>query len=101
MNPTPDLLHIEVSFYAQLRRIVGQKSHRFSLPAGSSVRRLLTEIIQVYPGLQPELLDEQGRLYGHIRLLINGHDLMHQPEGPDTCLQAEDKISLFPAIGGG
>lgn len=101
MNPTSESLHIEVSFYAQLRRVVGKKSHTFSLPASSSVHHLLNEIILLYPGLQPELLDEQGALYAHIRLLINGHDLMHQPQGVDTRLKNDDKVSLFPAIGGG
>ena len=101
MNPESNTLDISVSFYAQLRRIVGEKSHIFSLPAGSSVRQLLDAIVLIYPELQAQLLDEDGALYGHIRLLLNGHDLMHHPEQVDTLLRPGDQVSLFPAIGGG
>lgn len=101
MNPIQEPLQIEVSFYAKLRQIVGKKSHIFSLAADSRVRHLLDEIVRSFPDLQTELFDDQGALYGHVRLLINGHDLVHQPEQVDTLLNPEDKISLFPAIGGG
>jgi len=101
MNSASQPIKIEVSFYAQLRRVAGSKSRTFSLPTPSSVRHLLGEVVLAFPDLQAEILDEQGALYGHIRLLINGHDLQHEPEGADTWLKDGDKISLFPAIGGG
>ena len=81
MNSASQPIKIEVSFYAQLRRVAGSKSRTFSLPSPSSVRHLLGEVVLAFPDLQAEILDEQGALYGHIRLLINGHDLQHEPEG--------------------
>jgi len=94
-------MEIEVNFYAQLRRIAGAKSRLFSLPAGGSVRQLLAEIVRQAPDLRRELLDEQEELFGHVRLLVNGHDVQHAPDLADTPLQPGDKVSLFPAIGGG
>lgn len=92
---------IEVRFYAQLRSTTGTKAETVSLRDDHSVASLLRAVTAAHPGLQKELLDDEGALYGHVRVIINGHDLAHQPEGTGTQLEDGDSVSIFPAIGGG
>ena len=58
-------------------------------------------IISRYPALAAELLNEQGSLYGHVHLFVNGRDTPFLDDGMDTVLNPDDTISVFPAVGGG
>lgn len=94
-------MEIEIRFYAQLRRVVGVKSIQLTLPDGSDVHHLLEAAVAIYPHLRHELLDAEGQVYEHVRVLVNGLDLAHLPEGGETRLSNGDTVSIFPAIGGG
>jgi len=96
-----DRMLVEVRYYAQLRRTAGVKGETFSLTAEASVLELLRAITEGHPGLRQELFDDEGALYEHVRVIINGHDLAHQPDGTGTRLADGDSVSIFPAIGGG
>lgn len=90
-----------VKFYATLRQVVGSKSVDFDLPAGTTARQLLDEMLRRYPALRHELLDEQGNLYAHVHIFVNGRDAPFLENGMDTELFAGDTIGVFPAVGGG
>jgi molybdopterin synthase sulfur carrier subunit len=92
---------MQVNFFATLRQIVGQKTVDISISEGSTVRQLLDEIVRSYPGLERELIDEQGELYGHVHVIINGRDFKFLDHGIETVITSEDRVSVFPAIGGG
>ena len=92
---------MKVNFYATLRQIVGQKSADINLESGSSVQNLLDKILELYPPLRRELLDEQGQLYPHVHIFVNGRDAPYLDKGMQTILQPEDKLDIFPAVGGG
>jgi molybdopterin synthase sulfur carrier subunit len=92
---------IEVRYYAQLRRTAGVKEETFSLSENGSVAELLRAVTGAHPELMEALFDDEGALYEHVRVIINGHDLAHQPEGTGTQLADGDSVSIFPAIGGG
>lgn len=92
---------MKVNFYATLRQIVGQKSADINLESGSSVQNLLDKILELYPPLRRELLDEQGQLYPHVHIFVNGRDAPYLDKGMQTVLQPEDKLDIFPAVGGG
>jgi molybdopterin synthase sulfur carrier subunit len=92
---------MEVSFYATLRQVVGQKTVDFNLPAGTTVRQLLAEMIRCYPALQAELLDEDGSLYQHVHIFVNGRDAPFLEQGMDSVIPAGSKVGVFPAVGGG
>jgi molybdopterin synthase sulfur carrier subunit len=94
-------MEVEVRYYAQLRRTAGLKEETLTLSAEASVAELLRAVTQGHPGLREELLDDEGALYEHVRVIINGHDLAHQPDGTGTPLADGDSVSIFPAIGGG
>ncbi len=92
---------MKVNFYATLRSVVGAKEAEFSLPGGSTVWDLIREMIRCYPGLGPELLNEQGQLYQHVHIFRNGRDVMHLEHGLDTALEEDAILGVFPAVGGG
>ncbi len=90
-----------VNFYATLRQVVGAKKIDFDLPAGTTVRQLLDEMLRRYPALRRELMDEQGNLYAHVHIFVNGRDAPFLENALDTELSSGDTIGVFPAVGGG
>lgn len=92
---------MKVNFYATLRQIVGQKTIEISLEKDSTVQDLLDEVVNRYPLIRHELLNDDGVLYPHVHLFVNGRDAPYLDLGMDSALQAGDKIDIFPAVGGG
>lgn len=92
---------MKVSFYATLRPIVGQKTVDVDIPPGATARQLLNAIVDSYPALRPELLDEQGNLRSHMKFFINGREVIYLEHQMDTIIQPDDVITVFPPVGGG
>ncbi len=92
---------MKVNFYATLRRITGTKSVDFLIEAGATIGELVEMVVEQYPPMRAELLDEEGQLYGHIHVFINGRDVPLLEKRLDTVLSPEDKIDIFPPVGGG
>lgn len=92
---------MQVNFYATLRLITGSKAVQFQLQDGGTVRDLVNEIVRVYPALRQELLDNDGQLYGHVHVFVNGRDNRFLENMMDTPIHNEDNIDIFPAVGGG
>jgi sulfur-carrier protein len=92
---------MKVNFYATLRPIVGQKTVTFDLPPGITVGELVEAVVERFPPLRRELLDEDGRLYGHVHVFVNGRDAPYLADAMETVIQPADKIDIFPAVAGG
>jgi sulfur-carrier protein len=92
---------MKVNFYATLRDITGGKVVDIPVDQGITAKELLDAIVTKFPALKKELLQPDGRLYGHVHLAINGRDVQFLTEHLDTKLNPEDEISVFPAVGGG
>jgi sulfur-carrier protein len=92
---------MKVSFYATLRQVVGQKTIEVDIPAGATIGQLIAAIVEAYPALRPEMLDEKGDLHGHIHFFVNGRDVTYLEHQIDTLLQTDDVITVFPPVGGG
>ena len=90
-----------VNFYATFSPIVGGKTVDFDLPPGTTPAQLLQTIIRAYPGLQPQLFDEEGKLFSHVHLFVNGRDVQYLPMALETQLGPQDKVDIFPPVGGG
>ena len=89
------------NFYATLRPIVGGKKVELPFDGRVSVRQVLDYLVQRYPPLRDELLDEHGNLYRHVHIFVNGRDTPYLEQGVDTLLNANDVIDVFPAVAGG
>ncbi|MFO7681423.1 MAG: ubiquitin-like small modifier protein 1 [Chloroflexota bacterium] len=92
---------MRVNFYATLRPIVGQKTVELPIVEGFTVQDVLEAIVETYPALRAELMDENGQLLGHVHLFINGRDAPYLDNMMATQIKATDKIDVFPAVGGG
>jgi len=92
---------MRVDFYATLRQIVGTKTVDIPFPDGSTIGRLLEEVFIRFPAMHSELLDDEGQLHGHVHVIINGRNVPFLENGLDTILSPGDRISIFPAVGGG
>ena len=92
---------MEVNFFAGLREIVGQKIVEIPVPEGATARQLVKEVVRCYPQMERELLDEYGDLYGHVHVVINGRDIRYLDGGMERVISSDDRVSIFPAIGGG
>jgi sulfur-carrier protein len=92
---------MKVNFFATLRPIVGCKSVAFEQDEAITVRQLVQQVIHRFPALSRELLDEEGELYPHVHVFVNGRDAPYLAEGMETVLTPADTVNIFPAIAGG
>ena len=83
------------------RPIVGGKTVEFDLDQGITLRQLVQAIITRFPAMQREMLDDNGNLYSHVHIFVNGRDSVLSEKKLDTLLQADDVLNIFPPVGGG
>ncbi len=92
---------MKVNFYATLRKIAGTKTVEFPTTAGTTVRELVEMVVVRFPEMRHELLDANGKLHGHVHVFVNGRDVPLLSDTENTLLSLEDKVDIFPAVGGG
>ncbi|GAB4538495.1 MAG: hypothetical protein Fur002_02040 [Anaerolineales bacterium] len=94
-------MRMKVNFYATLRPIVGQKTVELTLPRGTTAIQLVRIFVRDYPAMQRELLDEHENFLPHMKFFINGRQAEYLPDLMDTVLEPDDKVDIFPPVGGG
>lgn len=62
---------------------------------------LVEIVITRFPAMRRELLDEQGNLWRHVHVFINGRDAPYLDNGLNTLVHQDDVVNIFPAVGGG
>ncbi|MBE2198993.1 MAG: MoaD/ThiS family protein [Anaerolinea sp.] len=92
---------MKINFFATLRQIVGQKAVEFTLAEGTTVREMVEIVVTQYPPMRAELLDEEGNLWRHVHVFVNGRDAPYLPQGMKTVIAPNDVVNIFPAVGGG
>jgi molybdopterin synthase sulfur carrier subunit len=92
---------MKVNFYATLRQIAGTKTVEIPIEAGATVAKLVESVVEQFPPMRRELLDEEGNLFGHVHVFINGRDVPVLQKRVDTVLSPGDKVDIFPPVGGG
>jgi molybdopterin synthase sulfur carrier subunit len=92
---------MKVNFYATYRPIVGGKTIEFDVDHGITISQLVEAIIERFPAMRREMLDENGNLYSHVHIFVNGRDACYLESGMSTVIQAEDVLNIFPPVGGG
>lgn len=92
---------MRVNFYATLRDIVKGKSVEFDLEHGITAQELLDAIVTRFPAMKKELLNPEGRLYGHVHFFVNGRDVQFLENDLETRIMPGDVVNVFPAVGGG
>jgi len=67
---------------------------------GGTVREVLEELGQRYPGLANMIFDQERRIPAHINIYLNNQEI-HSLQGPDTPVKDGDEVAVIPAIAGG
>lgn len=91
---------MQVRIFATLRPLVGAREVEVEVRAGDTVRSVLEGLGDAYPALYERILDEDGRIKSSIHVLVNGRSVKYL-QGLDTAIGDGDRLSLFPAVGGG
>lgn len=92
---------MKVNFFATLRDIAGGKTVEFDVDHGITAKELLDAIIGKFPPMKKELLNEDGKMYGHVHFFINGRDVQFMEDEFQTKITVDDTVNVFPAVGGG
>lgn len=67
---------------------------------GVSVRELLSDLEAKYPGIGARLLDDTGDIRRFINVFVGQEDIRFL-KGLDTPVEADQEVSIIPAIAGG
>ena len=92
---------MQINLYATFRLIAGCKSLTLDMPAGTTLRAAINEILRQIPNLRPHWVNEQGEIHAHVHAFINGQEASTLEGGWDAPLQAEDVLDFFPPVAGG
>lgn len=92
---------MKVNFYATLRAIVGRKTVEINLLSNMTAQQIVEQVAADYPALRPELLDENNKFYDHMKFFINGREAIYLEDKMNTVIQPDDKVDIFPPVGGG
>ncbi len=92
---------MRVNLYATFRLIAGTRSLELDLPAGTTVRQAVDEILARLPDLRPHWLNAQNEIHAHVHGFVNGKDVATLSQGWETPLQSGDVLDFFPPVAGG
>jgi molybdopterin converting factor small subunit len=67
---------------------------------GATVGEVFSTLVERYPGLRGNLLDESGSLHKFVNVYKDDDDIRYL-DGLDTKLEAGDVLSILPAVAGG
>jgi hypothetical protein len=87
----------QLHFTQNLRRHTPCPS--FASEAGT-VAGLLAEYFASYPGVRPYILDDQGHVRHHVKVLVDGINLADRAALSDT-LAPDSQVHVFQALSGG
>ncbi len=67
---------------------------------GATVGEVFTALVEQYPGLRGNLLDDAGGLHKFVNVYKDDDDIRYL-DGLDTKLSDGDVLSILPAVAGG
>ena len=68
--------------------------------SGSTVREVVDDLVNQFPGITPNLLADDGSLHRFVNLYVNDEDVRYL-EQLDTAVEDGDELSILPAVAGG
>jgi len=92
---------IQIHFYANMRTMTGLAHLEVPLASARTLRALLDRLIELFPGLHPNLLDQHGDLRHDVPIFVNGRNPRLTRAGTGMLLKPDDIISLFSPISSG
>jgi molybdopterin synthase sulfur carrier subunit len=68
--------------------------------SGATVREVLADLADRFPGVRSHLLDESGDLNRFVNVYVNNEDV-RLGEGMDTAVSTDSTLIVLPAMAGG
>ena len=90
-----------IKFYSTLRDIAGKKVVELDIPEGTTIQQLATEIVERYPKMRRDLLDDNGKIHGHVHMFVDGFDVPFLTNNTSEIISNNSIVDVFHAIGGG
>ena len=86
----------------ELKKILGQREFEVSIPEGSTVKDLLSWMVNKWGDQLSNRLCKPGSdsIFPHIRLMVNGRSIEFL-KGMETVLQDGDEFQMLPLVAGG
>jgi len=96
------VIKVKVYTIMELKKILGQREFEVSIPPGSTVKDLLSWMVNKWGDkLSPHLFKSgSDSFFPHIRLMVNGRSIEFL-KGMDTILQDGDEFLMLPLVAGG
>lgn len=92
---------MEWRLFANLAEAAGTKRAEVDAEAGDTLGDAFEQLLEEYPDLEAIVLDADGELEDHIRVLRNDSDPFTNDAGFETVLGEDDDLALFPPVSGG
>ena len=89
---------VTVNVTSVIEKLVG--GQRSFESVGDSVKSLIENINEAYPGFSEQILEEDGELRRFVNIYLNDEDIRYL-DGLNTELTDDDTVSILPALAGG
>jgi molybdopterin synthase sulfur carrier subunit len=87
--------------FANLAETAGTREVEVPAGPGDTFGDAFEQLLETHPALREEVLDEDGELRDHIRVLHNEENPFVGGDGHGTVLEEGDRLALFPPVSGG
>jgi sulfur-carrier protein len=67
---------------------------------GGTVREVMSDLDQKYPGLKARLYDDAGKLRRFVNVYVNDEDIRFM-DNEETAVKDGSEVSIIPSIAGG
>jgi molybdopterin synthase sulfur carrier subunit len=87
--------------FATLAEAAGDREVEVDPGADTTLGDAFDALLDAHPELEAEVLDSDGNLQDHVRLLCDGTDPFVEADGFETPIEDETELALFPPVSGG
>ncbi len=87
----------KVKLYATLKEIAGRDT---VFVKGNTVKEAIVNLVKEFPELKKEIVDENFNLKEDYIYLVNGRNIVFL-QNENTPVSENDKLTIFPPVGGG
>ena len=94
-------MQITAKLYATYRVITGEKTIIIDAPEGVTVGQAVRMLAEMRPALKPHWFDQNGELYTHVHVFLNGEDVMTLPGALESVVHSGTELGFFPPVAGG
>ena len=96
------MIRVKIHTALNIKKIVGQREVGISIPDGSTVKELLSIMVETWGEERSSILFEPGsmNLLHHNRLMVNGQDIGFL-DNLETVFEEGDEFLILPPIAGG